>query len=375
MICRFSSRPALVGLVAGLLAVLGTAPCRAAAPVVTVSRPVQTVVTDTEDFTGRAEPVQKVDLRARVTGYVLQVHFKEGARVKKGDLLLEIDPRPYQTDLDQAQAGLAVAEAQLKSRDAAFRRAQALFKNRMIAKEELDKAAADLAESAAMVKLAQAKLTHARLLLSFTKVTAPIDGKISRPLVTPGNLAVADTTVLAAIVSTDPMMVSFDIDERTLLRYRRQLRAQKTKEDRPSVAIGVADETGYPHKGIFDGLAIQIDPATGTIRARAVVPNTDGLLLPGMSVRVRMPIGKPRAVLLVPANAIFSMDGKQLLLLVNDKNVVERREVKVGKSHNGMEIIEAGLKLDERVVVSGPKRLRPGDKVEPRPEPARPAKD
>jgi multidrug efflux system membrane fusion protein len=336
---------------------------------VDVRKPVQRAVAEAVNFTGQVEAMSTVELQPRVTGYLQKVHFKAGSQVKKGQLLFEIDARVYQAALDKAKAALALAEAVFTCRDAALQRARKLFAAKAISQEEFAKIVQDRTEAEVAVKLARVNVNRARLDLDFTRITAPIDGKISRSRLTPGNLVVGDTTRLATIVSEGPMYVYFDMDERTLLRYRRLLRESKGKEDKGPIYLGLANEKGYPHKATPDSLGVRLDPAKGTLPVRVLVPNADGIFMPGMFVRVRMQLGKPRSVLLVPEDAVASSKGKKYVLVVNNKNIVERREVTLGGQEEEWRIITEGLKPDEWVVVGGSKGLEPGKTVTPRRQP------
>jgi RND family efflux transporter MFP subunit len=360
------------------LAVLQPGAARGAdeAPQVPVVRPVVREVVDYEDFTGRTDARIRVDLRARVTGYLLKTTFQEGGTVKQGDVLFEIDPRPYQADLDRADAALNLAEARLKLAQATLKRMKALLATKAVGREEWDRAAAEVVEAEAAVRAARATREAARLNLDFTRVVAPISGHIGRQLVDPGNLVKADDTLLASIVTRDPLYVYFDIDERTLLHLRRAVPAGGAAA-KILVAIGLAGEEGFPHRAAVDFVNNSVDADTGTIRLRAVLPNPRGLIDPGMFVRVRLAIGEPYKAVLVPAEAVLSDQGARFLYVVNDKDVIERRPVTVGAEHDGLRVIAQGLRQGERVAVGRLQQLRPGmtvrpenpDKPEPKPAP------
>jgi len=333
---------------------------------VAVSRPVEREVAETAEFTGRLEAATTVDLRARVTGYLDKVLFKGGTKVKKGQLLFEIDPRTYKASLEKAQAELAVAKTAFDRCVIETARARKLLANRAISREDFDKIAAAHAEAVAVLKVAEVKVEAARLQVSFTQVRAPIDGTIGRPLLTPGNLVQADKTTLATIVHTDPMYVRFDVDERTLLRLRRLWAAEKKKPDALPLSVGLADEKGFPHKGIVDGFGIRVHPKTGTLRARGRLANANGLLVPGLFARVRMPLGIKRKQLLVAEEALVNDMGTWYLGVVNDKKVVQRLAVTPGGRHGKMRAIEAGVKPETWVVVRGLEGLKFGATVKPR---------
>jgi RND family efflux transporter MFP subunit len=267
-------------------------------PLVPVSQPVQREAADYVDFTGRTDAVTRVEMRARVSGYLTKVAFKEGSLVRQGDLLFEIDPRPYQVELDRASAVLAASEAQVKRQAANLKQSQKLETNRVIAPQEVHNNQLTLTTAEAHVRVAQAAVEAAKLNVSFTRVTAPCDGLIGRSLLAPGNLVKADGTALAEIISEDPMYVYFNIDEATLLRLRRAAKHNKLKalaEGEVRLQVGLADEQGFPHAGTLQFVDNRVNPATGTIVARGVLPNPRGpsgvrLLVPGLSVRVRLPL-------------------------------------------------------------------------------------
>jgi RND family efflux transporter MFP subunit len=339
-----------------------------------VVKPVLRQVTDFEDFTGRVAAIEHVELRARVTGYLIRADFEEGALVKKGDLLFEIDPRPYKVDLDRALALVAQAEARLKSAQIGVKRATQLVQQRVIGQDEHDKIAGERIEAEAAVRVAQAGLAAAQLNLELTRITAPINGRIGRRILDPGNLVKADDTVLATIVSQDPLCVYFEVDERTALRLFEKGREGLRPEKKPPVLLGLADQTGFPRRGVLDFVDNQLDPRTGTLRLRAVLPNPDGVLKPGLFARVRLPLGEPYQALLVPERATGT-DGlgtRKFVYVVDDKNAVHYRVVKLGTKHDGLVVVTEGLKPDEMVIGSGLQRIRPGSTVEPTPMPAIP---
>jgi RND family efflux transporter MFP subunit len=374
MACRLPSRwfGRLAFVCLALLGVSPGVPAGGPAPApVDVSRPVRRAVRDSADFTGRLQAVERVELRARVTGYLDRVRFDAGTKVKRGQLLFELDPRPLKAQLQKAEAELAVAQAGLKRSEAELARARKLFATRAISREEFDKLAGDQTYAKALVVVAQASVEVARLNLDFTQIRSPISGTIGLGRVTPGNLVLADTTPLATIVSAEPLYVSFDMDERTFLRWRRLGLGRQGKAGRAEVSVGLADERGLPRRATLEAFDNRVDPSTGTIRVRAALPNADGLLVPGLFARVRLEVGGPRHVLLVPKSAVWTRTsaarsgGTASVRVVNDKDVVERRAVKVGRELDGLVVIESGLKPDDWVVLN-PKRAGPGDKVQPR---------
>ncbi len=341
-------------------------------PVVLVSTPVSDEVTEFEDFTGRTDAVFSVEVRARVTGYLEKVNFKDGAEVKEGDLLFQIDPRIYQAELDRAEATILQAEARLKRLEADNRRATMLFNRGAISREEFERISSDFAEGTASVGIAKANRDLAKLNVGYTKVTAPISGRISRRLVDPGNLVQADQTALTTIVSLDPMYVYFDIDERTMLKFRRLIREGKIQSRESGAVVPVltalSDEEGFPHVGAINFSDNRVDASTGTLRVRGSIANPNPRVLsPGLFMRVRVPIGTPRYALMISEQSLGTDQGRKFLYVVNDKNEVVYRPVKVGPLNEGLRVIEDGLKRGERVIVSGLQRVKPGAKVDPKP--------
>lgn len=339
---------------------------------VLVSLPVTVEVTDFEDFTGKTEAVVSVEIRSRVSGYLDKIHFQDGDEVAEDALLFEIDARPYQAAADKAEATLKQNEARTKRLDSDLRRANALLGRGSISREEFDKIASDEAEGLASTGIVKADLDLARLNLSFTKVKAPSAGRLSRRMVDAGNLVKADDTALVSIVSLDPMHVTFDIDERTLLKIRRLIADGKIKsrqEAEIEVMIGLADEPDFPHRGTINFSDNRIDPGTGTLRVRAVTPNPKPRVLsPGLFVRVRLPIGASRRAIVVPEQAVGTDQGKKFVYVVikGDKDEkVARRPVEVGALRAGMREIKSGVKMEDRVIVSGLQRVRENTKVSP----------
>jgi RND family efflux transporter MFP subunit len=276
---RFCVRAAALGGLLGVVLAAGAQPGQPKGP-------------EAEVFTGRLEAVENVLLQPRVGGYLTKVNFQAGALVKKGELLFEIDPRTYKAALDLAHADLAVAEARLKAVEAAWQRAQRLLGTKSISREEYEKINSDRTEAKVALQVVRARVERARLDLDSTQITAPIAGRIGLPLVTAGNLVVGPPrpTPLANVRSVDPMYVYFDLDERTLLRLRR---AGQAKDGKLPLALGLADEKGFPHKGALDALDNRVDPSTGSVRVRGVLANPRGVLMPGMFARVRLTLPKP----------------------------------------------------------------------------------
>jgi RND family efflux transporter MFP subunit len=345
----------------------------AAPPPVTVSYPVQREVTEHADFTARTAAVDSVDLRARVSGYLEQVHFKEGALVKKGDLLFEIDPRTYQATLQTAEGNLATVEARVERLRADLARARRMVSQRAIGREEFDKIAGDSSEALAQRAAVRASVERARLDVGFTRITAPISGRISRYQVTVGNLVQAGDltggTLLTTIVSVDPMYAYFDVDERTVLRVKQLIR--EGKSDLPDdggypIALGLANEDGFPHRGTINFIDNQVNAKTGTLKVRGVFPNKDEALSPGYFARVRVPIGVSHKALLVTERALDTDQGQKILYVVDTDNKVVSRPVRLGAMHDGLREIIDGLKAGDRVIVNGIQQVRPGLTVEPK---------
>jgi RND family efflux transporter MFP subunit len=339
----------------------------AAAPEVPVARAVVREVTDFEDFTGRTEAPTRVELRARVSGYLLKADFREGTEVQRADLLFEIDARPYRTELDRAEAALRLAEANLKLAEAGLQRARALFTRGTASQEDLDLTVAEQARARAALQAAKASREVAQLNLEFTRVLAPVAGRIGRRLVDPGNLVKADETILATLVSRGTMYVYFDADERSALRLLRSAREGKARADKIPATVGLADEEGFPHRGVVDFTDNHVNPDTGSLRMRAVLADVDGVLMPGLFARVRLPIGEPHRAVCVPEQAIMNVGPKKyVVFVVGDRDTIERRAVVLGPMHEGQRVVTSGLKGDERVVVGRLRDLRPGMIVRPR---------
>jgi membrane fusion protein, multidrug efflux system len=351
-------------------------------PEVIVGKPVVKTVTDYEDFTGHTEAVTSVEIRARVSGYLIEGlkdsgPNKEGTEVKKGELLFEIDPRSYEADKSRAEASLAQSQARLDRLSKDIKRAEELLPTRSISQGDYDQILGDYREAQAAVKTSQAALRLAELNLDWTKVRAPCDGRVSKQLIDPGNMVQIDQTPLTTIVTLDPIYAYFDIDERTVLELRRLVIAERgalrtAREANIKVFLGLADEQGYPHEGKLDFADNRIDPMTGTLRVRGVFSNDKRILSPGMFARIRLPIGEPHPAVLVPEAALGSDQGERYIDVVNDKNVVEYRKVAVGALQDGgLREIKSGLTADERIVLEGLQRVNPGSEVKPRPPAAK----
>jgi RND family efflux transporter MFP subunit len=311
-------------------------------------------------------------VRAHVWGYLDKVNFKEGAIVQKGDLLFELDKRPYVALLNQAKAKVSQDEAQLKFDEAEYERYVRLAATGAAARSDLDKAAAARGVDTANIAADKAVVAARELDLEYTKVIAPVSGRVSRYVVTVGNLIQSGDqgggTLLTNIVSVDPMYAYFDVDENTVLRVRRLIREGKAKSARDveiPVWLGLANEDGFPHRGTIDFVDNQVNPKTGTLRLRGVFPNKDETLAPGYFAKVRVPIGFAHHALLVSDRALDTDQGQKILYIVNEKNEVVSRPVRLGLLHDGLREITDGVKPGEKVVVNGLQQIRAGITVEP----------
>jgi RND family efflux transporter MFP subunit len=337
-------------------------------PEVVVSQPVTREVTDYEDFPGRVEAMNAVDVRARVTGYLQNMHFKEGTEVKKGDLLFEIDPRPYQTELARSEGNVTQSEGHLRRLEADYQRALTLYPKGAMGREDFDRIGGDRVEAAGALAVAKAARDMARLNVDWTQVHAPISGRISRRNIDPGNMVKADETSLTTIVSLDPIHAYFDLDERTTLRLQRVIRDKKiawSTDVALPVLLGLADEDGFPKSGVINFADNRVDPDTGTWRLRAIFKNSEYTLSPGMFVRIRLPIGTAHKAILISEQAISSDQGRKYVSVVGKDQKIENRSIKIGRLHDGLRVITEGLNTDERIVVSGLQRIRPGMEVQP----------
>ena len=334
-------------------------------------------VTDSEIFTGRIEAVQSVNIVSRVTGYLTKAAFKEGTDVKKGDLLFEIDPRPYQAEVEKVQAEVRVNEARSQAARSAYERANATAKTHEISQQDLDTRRATQQEAVAALEAATKKLAGRELTLSFCRIAAPIDGRAGRYNLTLGNLATQGQTVLTTIESLDPVYAYFDVDERTLSRIRKAKIAagphQPEAGPEMSAFLGLPDEKGFPHRGTVNFVGNHVDPSTGTVSVRAVFANhesKDGprLFTPGMFVRVQLPIGQPYKALLVIDDKLVSDQGMKYVYVAGPNNVIEQRRVTTGGlQEDGLRVIESGLKPDESVVVGDVRQVHPSMTIQPKP--------
>jgi len=336
-------------------------------PAVTVSRPLQQTVTDYIELTGNTQSSNSVDLVARVEGYLQSVNFEDGSFVKKGDLLFVIQPEPYEANLRLAQATVEQQQATLTQATSEYERQQRLIQQNATSQSQVESWQAQQGAAQAAVDEANANLELARINLGYTRIVAPFDGRIGEHLVDPGNLVGAGApTQLATIEQLAPMYVYFNVDEQDVLRIRANLRAAgKTLASAAPVKLGIGlqNETGYPHEAMLDFVASDVDQSTGTLQARGAIPNQDYAFLPGLFVRVRVPVGTIKDALLVPDRALGIDQRGHYLLVVNQDDVVEQRPVQIGNLVDGKRVIEQGLSADDRVVIDGIQRAIPGNRV------------
>lgn len=369
---------------AGLLAVsckpAKTAPATQATPAsVTVAMPVKKRIMEWDEFVGRLASPKTVELRARVSGYLDKVHFKEGTDVKENDLLFTIDRRPYQAIVDRAQAELERTKTHAELASSEAKRAEGLVASRAISAEDFEQKVKTKVEAQATVRGAEAALAIAKLDLEFTEVRAPIAGRVSDARVREGNLIIGgntdSATQLTTIVAVDPIYCYIDIDERSSLKYRQLYREGKRESalfGEVEAQMGLANEEGFPHAGKVDFVDNQISPNTGTIRSRAVFPNADRLMSPGYFARVRVPGSGEYDAVLIRDSAIGSDQGRPYVFVVDKEDVAHYRTIVVGPVEDGLRVVKEGLKADERIVVNGLLAVKNGVKVSPEEEPMKP---
>jgi len=338
-------------------------------PNVTVAAAVSRPLTEWDELTGRLEAVNTVDVRPRVSGYVSAVHFREGAIVSPGDLLFTIDPRPFQADVDRLKAELERTRATLARADSELGRAERLTRENAISGEELDRRAAFVLESRAQQTAIEAALRAAELNLEFTRVTAPITGRIGRAIITEGNLVSSgpgEATLLTTLVSLDPIYASFDADEQTFLRFAGVTSGARTTRQTPiPIRMSLGAEHDFPREGRMHFLDNQVDPSTGTIRVRAIFSNADLTLTPGLFVRLRVPLSGGGRGVLIQDKAIGTDLDKRFVLVVNQQQVVDYRPVSLGPMVDGLRVVRSGLDAGDLVLVNGTQHVRPGMKVRP----------
>ena len=335
-------------------------------PAVTVVKAEGKEITEWDEYTGRLAAVDEVDVRAQVSGYLESIHFKDGQIVKKGDLLFVIDPRPYQAVLDRAAAQAKQAEAGLALADLNLKRTQELATKNAIASQELDEQRTKQLQAAAALQVAQAEVNAAKLNLDFTQIAAPVSGRINRHAVSEGNLisgGAANSTLLTTIVSLDPIHAYFEADEQAYMKYTRLAQSGERRSSRDfanPVKLELVDEESFPHPGKMDFVENRIDVNTATIQGRAIFDNHDLVLTPGQFVRLQLLGSPPHPAILIPDQAIASDQSQKFVWVVSADSKLEYRKVTPGPMIDGLRVVRAGLKPDERVIVLGLQSARPG---------------
>ena len=335
-------------------------------PKVTVALPVAQPVVDWIEFTGTTKPTAAVELRSRVAGYLQRIAVEDGADVKEGDLLFVIEPEPFQVALEMAQANLAKAQAALELAEANFARSKQLVDEDALSQQQLDVDQAERATAVANMKAAQTAIRQAELNLRYTEIRAPLTGRIGRHLVDVGNLVDIGQTVMAVIESIDPIYAYFYLSEHDLLRFMQMQRDRQLPnpdENPPTLYLGLENEADFPRQGHLDFRELGLDPGTGTALRRGIFPNPDRTLIPGLYVRIRGPIGQPQPRLLVEERAIGTDQRGEFLLVVNGKQEVEYRPVKLGSRVGNRRVVLEGVQEGERIIVNGLQRARPGTQV------------
>jgi RND family efflux transporter MFP subunit len=341
-------------------------------PAVSVSQPLQRQIVEWDEYTGRFDAVATVEVRARVSGYLTDVHFKDGQLVKQGDLLYEIDPRPFERTLEQARAELLQAQTRVDNANLDVVRGKPLLERRIISEKTFDDRENLVREAQAQVKVAEARVKTLELDLSFARIVSPISGRISRSMVTAGNWVsaggVSNTTLLTTIVSQDPIYIYFDVSENNYIKYKRL--AEKGESAGAAdlgsmVELAMPDERGFPHKAKLDFLDNRLDQGTGTLRARAVLDNSAGFFAPGMFARVRVTGTSPYLAQLLPDEAIGTDQTNKYVYVVADNGLVARRNIQLGPLVDGLRVVREGIAAGDWVVTKGLQRARPGQSVTP----------
>ena len=367
-----------LALVAGIAVGCGrnSVQTKPALPAVTVAAVEQKEVVERDEFTGRIEPVESVEIRPRVSGYIQEVKFQSGQLVKKGDLLFQIDPRWHQAAFEQRQAEFQQAKVHLENVGREAERTPRLLTNNAISLEEADARQSRYEEAKSAMLAAQAALDSAKLDLEYTQVRAPIDGRVSRALLTEGNYVsgvAGAATMLTTIVSVDPVYVYADMDENSLLKFNALAREKKLEADgdgRIPVELQLADEEDFSHQGYIESFDNRLNSDTGSILLRAVFPNGDGHIVPGLFARIRVPLSDRHPALLIEERAIGTDQAQKFVLTLTSTNTVAYRQVQLGPSVEGRRIIRSGLQPSEKIVVNGLQRVRPGMPVAPQSEAA-----
>jgi multidrug efflux system membrane fusion protein len=333
----------------------------AGGPPISAATVVEKTITETQEFSGRLEAIEQVQIRPRVGGFITAINFKPGSQVKKGDVLFVIDPRPYQAEANRAEAAAGSARAKADLAKVELARAEKLLADKAIAQREYDASSSSLKQLDADARAAQAQYESAKLNLSYTQVTSPINGRVSKAEITLGNLVDA-SAVLTSVVSLDQIYASFDGDEETYLRVGAAAHQGKPA----SVKIGLANETGFPHEGKLEFVDNQLDPRSGSVRMRATFANTDGMLVPGLFARVQL-AGSTGAkpALLINERAISTDQDRKFVFVVSKENKAEYRPVTLGPTIDGLRVVRDGLKPGEKIVVNGLQRVHPGAPITP----------
>ena len=331
------------------------------APPVTAAAAISRTVTDFDEFSGRLDAVEKVELRPRVSGYIEKIQFAQGGEVRKGDLLVEIDARPFEQEVRRAEQQTAGAKTRFELASGELGRVEKLVESGAVSRQELDERASARRDAESALKTAQSNLETAHLNLGYTKVRAPVSGRTSRAEFTAGNYVTAGQTLLTTIVSIDPIYAVFEADEQAFLKYADlSRRAPGARTARNPVFMGLANESGYPHKGVIEFVDNRLNPQTGTIVARAVFDNRDRRFTPGLFARVKLAGGASYSAVLVDDRAIGTDQSKRFVLVVGADGKAMYREVKLGSATEGLRIVREGLKAGEVIVVNGLQRVKPG---------------
>ncbi len=348
----------------------GGGPQQPPPPDVNVAAVVKKSVTEWDEYSGHIEAIESAEIRPRVSGHLNRVNYQEGGLVEKGQLLFTIDNREYQAIADAARADASRAEARVALAKQDLSRAETLVTDRAVSQGEVDQRHMEAQQAEADLLAARANLARADLDLSFTRITSPITGRAGEALIKPGNLVAPNQSLLTTVVSVDPVYVSFTGDERAYLRYQDLARAgtrESSRDVRNPVLIGLANEEGFPHQGEVDFVDNALNPATGTIRARAILPNPDGIFTPGLFARVRLLGASQTDALLINEQAVLTDQDRRYVYIVGKDNAAERRDVKIGPRVEGLVAVESGLKAGDKVIINGMRKIFfPGQPVNPR---------